>query len=256
MGVDLLRRMLFWGCLPVAVPQGMWLRRRFPRFPGAVGADCGAVGSGHLLRVLAMGDSIVAGVGAGVTEAALPARFAAELSIHLERRVHWRALGRIGADAAYVRKHQIAQLGTGDLDVVLLSVGLNDVTALRSRRAFRRDLVAILDALAQHSPECRVVLAGLPPLHMFPKLPQPLRFLFGQRARSFDLLLADIARSRSKVLHVPTPIDLDPAAFAADGYHPSAASHARWARNLAEACVRRWVQWREAPLERRAARLR
>jgi lysophospholipase L1-like esterase len=256
MGVDLLRRMLFWGCLPVAVPQGLLLRRRSPRFPAAVGADCGAIGSGHLLRVLAMGDSIVAGVGAGTTEAAIPARFAAELSIHLERRVHWRALGRVGADAAYVRKHQLAQLGTGDLDVVLLSVGLNDVTALRTRGAFRRDIMAIIDALALHSPECRLVLAGLPPLQMFPSLPQPLRFLLGQRAHSFDLVLADIARSRSKVLHVPTPVDLDAAAFAADGYHPSAASHARGARNLAEACVKRWVQWREAPLERRTARAR
>jgi lysophospholipase L1-like esterase len=256
MGVDLLRRMLFWGCLPLAVPQGLLLRRRSPRFPAAVGADCGAIGSGHLLRVLAMGDSIVAGVGAGTTAAAVPARFAAELSIHLERRVHWRALGRVGADAAYVRKHLIAQLGTGDLDLVLLSIGLNDVTSLRTRRAFRSDLLAIIEALALHSPECRVVLAGLPPLHMFPTLPQPLRFLFGQRARSFDLVMAGIARSRSKVLHVPTPVDLDAAAFAADGYHPSAASHARWARNLAEACVKRWVQWREAPLERRAARTR
>jgi lysophospholipase L1-like esterase len=242
--MDLVRRLLFWAGLPLALPQGLLLRRRAPRFPAAAGADHGVLGDGPPLQLLALGDSVIAGVGAGVTEAALPARLAAELALRLQRRVHWRALGRVGADAAQVQHRLLPQLGTGTLDLVLLSVGINDVTTLRTRAAFRRDLLAVLAALRGHSPRCRIVLAGLPPLHGFPLLPQPLRFVFGQRARSFDRILQQVAHGRINVLHIPSPLAPDPRLFAADGYHPNAQCHAEWAARLAETCDRHWPRWR------------
>ncbi len=242
--MDLLRRLLFWSGLPLAAPQGLLLRRDAPRFPAAAGADHGVVGNGPPMRLLALGDSVIAGVGAEVTEAALPARFAAELGARLDRTVHWRALGKVGATASYVKHRLLPQLGTGDVDIVLLSVGVNDVTSVRTRAAFRRDLLGVLLALQGHSPRCRVVLAGLPALHGFPRLPQPLRFLFGQRARSFDMVMQQVAQHRPTVLHVPSAQVLQPWQFAADGFHPNAGSYAQWAAELAEACTRRWIQWR------------
>jgi lysophospholipase L1-like esterase len=242
--MDFLRRLMFWSGLPLAAPQGLLLRRYAPRFPAAAGADHGVVGSGPPMRLLALGDSVIAGVGAEVTEAALPARFAAELAARLQRTVYWRALGKVGATASCVQHCLLPQLGTGDIDLVLLSVGINDVTGVRTRAAFRRDLLGVLRALRGHSPHCRVVLAGLPPLHGFPRLPQPLRFLIGQRARSFDLIMRQVAQHRPTVLYAPGAQVLQPGQFAADGFHPNAAAHARWAAELAEASTRRWSQWR------------
>jgi lysophospholipase L1-like esterase len=247
MATDLMRRMLFWSGLPFAAPQGLWLRHRAPRTPAAAGADCGQVGRGKPLHLLAIGDSVIAGVGAEVAEAALPARFAFELADRLERCVHWRVLGRVGADARQVVNKLLPQVGTAPVDLALLSVGVNDVTSLRTRAAFRRDLEGLLLALQGHSPRCRVVLAGLPPLHGFPLLPQPLRFLFGLRARSFDLILHQLASPRPTVLHVPSAFAPEARRFAADGYHPNAASHAEWAAALADACERHWTYWRAGP---------
>jgi lysophospholipase L1-like esterase len=242
--MDLLRRLLFWTGLPLALPQGLLLRRRTPRAPAAAGAVSGSVGEGPALQLLALGDSVIAGVGAEVTEQALPARFAAELAVRLQRRVHWRVLAKVGADAAYVQDRLLPQIGTGHVDLVLLSIGINDVTSMRTRAAFRRSLRGLLAALHGHSPRCRVVLAGMPPLHGFPLLPQPLRFVFGQRARSFDLLMARAADGRPNVLHVPSAIDPEPGRFAADGFHPNARCHAEWAAVLADACEGRWHRWR------------
>lgn len=242
-----MRRLLFWSGLPLAAPQGLWLRRRAPRSPAAAGADSGEVGYGVPLHLLAIGDSVIAGAGAGVSEAAMPARFAAELAERIQRRVRWRVLGRVGADARQVIDKLLPQVGTATVDLALVSVGVNDVTALRTRAAFRRDMEHLLLSLQGHSPRCRVLLTGLPPLHAFPLLPQPLRFLFGQRARSFDLILHDIASRRPTVLHVPSPFTPDPRRFAADGYHPNAASHAEWAAALANACDTHWTYWRSKP---------
>lgn len=242
MAIDLLRRMVFWTGLPLAAPQGVWLRRRATRLPAAAGADHGAVGLGPRLNLLALGDSIIAGVGAGVSESALPARFAEELALRVGRRVHWRAIGRVGADAAELRR-MLPLIGTADVDIVLLSVGINDAVSLRTRAAFRRDLRGLIEALHGHSPRCRIVFAGMPPLHGFPLLPQPLRFLFGQRARSFDLVLKQVAR-HPRVLHVPSALVPAIDLFAADGYHPNAGCHRQWAEQLADACARRWTHWR------------
>jgi hypothetical protein len=37
------------------------------------------------------------------------------------------------------------------------------------------------------------VLSGLPPMHRFPALPQPLRWYVGSRARDFNRVLAELA---------------------------------------------------------------
>ncbi len=245
MPTDLIRRLLFWSALPLAAPQGLWLRRTTPRLPAAAGAEAGRVGAGPPLHVLALGDSVIAGVGAVISEAALPACFAAELAQRLHRTVHWRTLARVGADAACVRHRLLPQLGTGDVDLVLLSVGVNDVAGLRTRAAFRADLLGLLEALRSHSPRCRIVLAGVPPLQHFPRLPQPLRFLFGQRSRSLDRVMREVARHRPNVLHVRC-LQPAPQRFATDGYHPNAKGHAEWAERLARLCVGHWTYWRTA----------
>jgi len=235
---------MFWGGLPLVAPQGLLLRRRALRLPAAAGADHGEVGHGPRLDVLALGDSIIAGVGAGISEAALPARFARELAARLGRRVHWRALGQIGAGARDVQQRLLPKVGTGNIDLVLLSVGINDVVSLRTRAAFQRDLLGLLEALRGHSPRCRIVIAGMPPLHGFPLLPQPLRYLMGERARSFDRLMQKIAENRPSVVYVASTLSPQAHHFAADGYHPNAACHAEWAGELARACDRRWNHWR------------
>lgn len=223
--------------------QGLWLRRRAPRFAEAAGPRSGTVGSGAPLRLLALGDSIIAGVGLRHSAEALPTQFATTLAAAGTRTVHWQALGCTGANAAdsLQRLHQQRD-GLAGLDLLLLSTGVNDVTGLRPRRAFARDLHGVAELLASTAPRCRLLLAAVPPLQAFPLLPDPLRRLLGLRSRQLDAVMAGIANGWTGALHVPMPFLPEPRRFGSDGFHPDAASCAEWAQWLAQHSLQRWPE--------------
>ncbi len=92
----MLRSLVFWSSLPFVVVQALRLRRDAPRLAGADGPSSGVVGSGPPLRLLAIGDSIIAGVGASTMDKALVGRTAESLAALLGRAVTWQAIGRSG----------------------------------------------------------------------------------------------------------------------------------------------------------------
>ena len=229
-----MRRLAFWMLVPFALPQGLRLRRSAPRFAAARGTPHGCEGRGAPLRLLAIGDSIIAGVGAETVDEALPRRTAQALAKRLDRAVHWTARGRIGATAETVQTRLIPRLPAEAFDVIILSVGVNDVTGLHRTARWRANLGALLDALRTHSPEALVVMIGVPPLHGFPLLPPSLRFLLGMRARTFDAVAEREVTRRRGCRYVPARFDPRPEQFAPDGYHPSAESYREWAERLAD----------------------
>ena len=64
------------------------------------------------------------------------------------------------------------------------------------------------------------MFAPLPPVHHFPALPQPLRWIAGQDAKRHDEAVADWARTRRDVSHVPIDLPLNRELMADDGFHP------------------------------------
>lgn len=229
------RSLLFWPGLPLIAAQGLWLRRRAYRAPVAAGEPQGTAGEGPAFRLLALGDSITVGVGLAQLSESLPAQLAVSLSERLGRRVHWQTGGCNGATTrslpGQIAAHDAA---LGQADLLLLSIGVNDATGLRPRRAVAADLGCALAAIRQRSPGLPIVLAGLPPLEAFPVLPSPLRQLLGLRSRQIDSLLASLSLAHPGVIHVPMPLAPQPGEFAADGFHPNAAACSRWAAALAE----------------------
>jgi lysophospholipase L1-like esterase len=232
---QLVERIAFRAALPLLVPQGLWVKATAPRFAPAVGPREGSVGDGEPCRLLAIGDSIVAGVGVERLENAMPGQLARALALHTGSRVDWMACGASGIGARDVRRRLVARLPAGDFDYVFLSVGVNDVTALRSTRHWRRELVGLVEDLRRNSPRASLVVSGLPPLHGFPLLPQPLRAIMGMRARTFDRIAKAETGGLRGVVFVPNRFAPDPAFFAPDGYHPSEESCRVWAETVVEA---------------------
>lgn len=232
------QRIAFWTMVPLVGAQGLWVRRHAPRFADARGPNSGSVGSGPTTRLLAIGDSIVAGVGVETLEDALIGRFAAALAERGCTRVEWRAVGKTGARAALVRADLVGQLPPAAFDIIVVSVGVNDVTGLVRSQTWSRDAGDLVDALRRHSPAAVILLAGLPPLGGFPLLPQPLRYVFGVRARTFDRILQQVAATRERCFHVPNEFEPSPQKFSADGYHPSADSYRVWGEALADWAIR------------------
>jgi lysophospholipase L1-like esterase len=220
-----MRRILFWVLFPFVLPQALNARRSAPRLLGANGPHEGYCGSGNTLKLLAVGDSIIAGVGARTVEQALPGQVALGLARRLGCKVQWQAFGCIGATSSTVRNSLVPNLPSEPFDVIVLSVGVNDVTSLRRTSWWSRNLGDLLDELRLHSPEAVIAMVGLPPLSEFPLLPQPLRAVMGIRAKVFDDVARKVVSLRAGVVHVPLPFDLGPDGFSSDGFHPFAASY-------------------------------
>ncbi len=117
-------------------------------------------------------------------------------------------------------------------DLVLISVGVNDVTGLTFTRRWRRDLQRLLAGVRARWPEATILFAGLPPMGRFPLPPQPLSFSLGLRAGILDRIAREVISDWPGALHVPTRIDPQVHGFCPDGFHPSAESCTLWAREL------------------------
>ena len=231
-----MRRALFWMLFPLVIPQALRVRRTAPRIAGASGANAGVCGTdAPQLRILAIGDSIVAGVGAGTMDGALAGATAAALSQRLARTVAWCANGKIGAGVDKVRLQLLPAVPVESYDAVVVSVGVNDITGLYRSARWADALGGFLDALRQRFPQATILLAGIPPLEGFPLLPFPLRWLFGLRGKTFDTLARREIALRDNMLFVALDFDPQPDKFSADGFHPSRASYAEFGEALSDA---------------------
>ena len=229
-----MRNLIFWLLFPFVAPQALYLRRSAPRFAPAAGPASGTIGDGELVRLLAIGDSIVAGVGARSLANALVGRTAAALAEAKNCQVHWIAAGVSGYDSSKVLHRLVPEIPTTPFDHIIVSVGVNDITGLKTLRHWRRNLRQLLQILHRHSPNATIAVAGIPPMHRFPLLPQPLRAVIGLRAREFDRIARIVVAGQSKAHYVALEFEPDPDEFSGDGYHPSEASYAGFGEAVAE----------------------
>jgi lysophospholipase L1-like esterase len=216
--------------------QGRRVRRTTPVLPEPPGPREGAAGEGPLLRLLVVGDSAGAGVGASSQDEALTGRIVAKLRDRF--RVEWRLVARTGATTASTIRH-LERIEAFATDAVVTSLGVNDVTGDVGVEKFLAQQ-GRLHALLRGKFGARLVLAsGLPPMHHFPALPQPLRWYLGARARELDRALARALSDGRGAEHLPFEGDVDVASMAADGFHPGPAVYEAWgaaaARRIGEA---------------------
>jgi lysophospholipase L1-like esterase len=185
-----------------------------------------------------VGDSTAAGVGADDVEETMAHRVAAGLT---GRPVRLTVLARSGAQAHEVVQEQLDDLRRTGADVVLVSVGANDVTHLTRVATFRQRYRAIVEGIRAAAPDADLVLVGIPDIGTAPRLLVPLRQLAGWRGDRLDDEIRDIAADE-QVLHVdlaartgPRFADEADRLFARDRYHPNGTGHGVWAAAVLEA---------------------
>ena len=217
--------------LPVLVPQALWVALRASRLPEAAGPRAGIVGQGPDLRLLILGDSSAAGVGAATQGEALAGHLVARLA--QSWRVEWRVEAVSGATTVSVLKGFVAH----PADAVVVSLGVNDVKNGVSARAWEARNTRLLARLRAECGARVVAVAGVPPLGDFPVLPQPLRRVLGARAVRFDGLLQRVCAAQGAV-HVGFDFPMDVADMAPDGFHAGPRIYAAWASHVVNALER------------------
>lgn len=225
-----------WLLAPVALPQGLRLRRtalRLPAAQGDVGEIEGPEGE-EPLRVVVVGDSVAAGVGLDHHEESMAGLVARGLAERHGRAATWTVIGFSGATAGEATRFFAGRPELGTADVVLVSIGVNDTKNLHPARRWRRELGELLDAVVDAAPRADVLLFGIPPMDRLPALPRPLADFLGARSREFDRIGREVAALRPRVRRVEGELKPGAEWFATDGIHPSARLHRQFADAVLE----------------------
>lgn len=183
-------------------------------------------------RVVWLGDSTAAGLGASSSAGALPSQVADGLAA-----TSVSVLAVSGARVADVLDDQVPKLAGLEPHLVLISVGANDTIHLTGRGTFRRTYEKVVRALPNGVP---VVLLGVPDMGAIPRFAQPLRAVAGWRGRIVDAEVRRVATSTGAV-YADIAGPTGPAFrrhsdryFAADDFHPSDAGYGLWADAVLE----------------------
>ncbi len=240
-----MRGALFWLAFGLLLPQALWTRKTTPRFRGAEGQPQGlitptAVELGRpTMQLVGLGDSIIAGVGAATQDQTLVVQTTHHLAELLCCSVAWQAHGKIGADAQAIARRASGLNWPSQTNVVIISTGVNDLLGLASIQAWTGRIDALVKAVREHAPTAWIVFCGVPPMHRFPSLPKPLRWVLGWRARHFDEVLSQTVATLPKVISVGIDGDLGPEVFADDGFHPGALGYSQFGQMIAAALEQR-----------------
>ena len=223
----------WWPAAPLLLAEGLWVRLRSDRLPAA-GSPRGSVGAGQRrLRLLGLGDSIIAGIGCADQREALLGLVAAELARRAGATVEWVALGESGRASGDVTPALLDAARSEQPDLVIISLGVNDAVAGVDPARFKQGLQSVIDGLAGTRSAPGVVFAGVPRVETFPALPWPLSRLLGARADRLAEAAQSLAGYRGLKV-VVMPREMPRAGFARDGFHPGPAGCAAWARWVAD----------------------
>ncbi len=207
---------------PLLVAQAVLTRRRLPRLSEPEGDRHGETGAATAtpLRLLIAGDSSAAGVGVVTQREALAWQLAERLAEACALRVRWRLVAKTGLNTAQTLHLLQRDTTPPQADLAVVVTGVNDVVdQVPSHHA-----VSSRETLANWMRNAHgvqhVVFAPLPPIHHFPGLPQPLRWVAGSDARRHNLALQRWVRTRGDVSCVDMEMPLNRGVMAADGFHP------------------------------------
>ena len=219
--------------LPVLLLQGYKVRRDTPRLAEASGDREGVSGHGQPLSLLILGDSAAAGVGVTSQKEALSGSIL--LGLQDEYLVQWKLHAKTGDTTQQViAATQI--LESQPYDVVVTSIGVNDVTKLMSPEKWLKQQQQLFREIQNRFQPKLIVVSGVPPMQHFSALPHPLAWLFGEYSTQMNQKLERWLAPQTQFKFLQFDIQTYQAMnlpMASDGFHPSKEIYAIWGKQIA-----------------------
>lgn len=248
---------------PIYLYQGIKVKRDTVRLPEPEGERQGQMHLGNAtqatraLHLMLVGDSAAAGVGSETQSDALIGQLIPALTLHEVVKARYGAIdwslqattGHTSFDI--LRRLYVLPVPAEPIDVMVLSVGVNDTTTNISKRKWRERIEAIIAIAQRKFGVTTLIFSSLPPMANMPALPAPLNGFIGAIATGLDDVLQDICAQHEGVHYMEAdfarmaeayhsdkhgngaPID-STLMFASDGFHPSPITYRFWALQLAE----------------------
>lgn len=219
--------------LPVLFVQGTKVRKNTPRLLEASGERQGIVGKGRPLSLLISGDSAAAGVGVETQKDALSGAIISELQDQYS--IRWKLHAKTGDTTKQVFQ-SVQHLEQQKYDVVVTSIGVNDVTKLTSASSWIKQQKQLFQSIQARFQPKLIIVSGIPPMQHFPALPNLLAWLFGKYAEQMNQVLDKWLESQDQFKFIQYDIEHFQAMnlpMASDGFHPSKEIYAIWGQQVA-----------------------
>lgn len=225
--------LLSWLAFPIYAWQGIAVRLRTERIlPPADPAIGSFEGDGEPLRLLVVGDSSAASVGAPSARDGLACNLAQIIVERSGRPVIWRAAGFNSATTGQIRDFAVPNLEQDGWTFVVIAAGTNDVKNFHTLRRFKKDFGGLLYALRAKFPEAALFWSPVVDMRRVPALPSALAAILEVRASLINRLGSRLCLERFADVAERLPIT-DPSGFADDGFHAGPAAYRAWAEHLA-----------------------
>jgi lysophospholipase L1-like esterase len=226
---------------PFLYLQSKYVRRKIGRLPGAAGATRGKSGTDDVnqtaVKLLVIGESTAAGVGARTHETAPAGQFARFLSRKIDKTVEWHVIGKSGITVAETIKELVPLIPDEKFDYILIVLCGNEVLKLRSPRQFRRDMLRLLKILQTKAPDATFFITNAPAVRLSPVLPHPIKFILGHLSALHDKNIRQFTAPMRNILYFPQPDEVVEDFFA-DGIHPSEKGYALWSERMIETLLK------------------
>jgi hypothetical protein len=125
-------------------------------------------------------------------------------------------------------------------DIALTATGVNNITSRQSMPACLLEQIKLVTLLREQFSVQHILISGLPPVHRFPSLPEPLRASIGDRAKRLDKAIRSWSREQPDCDYIQLDFPVGVENMASDGFHPGPKIYALWAAEAAELIRARW----------------
>ena len=236
---------------PLYLLQARKLKQDTVRLPEAEGERGGVVtlnpsSKKPNLSLMMVGDSSACGVGVTHQDEALIGQVLVNLQTDagLSQQfagIDWQLHATTGHTSFDVlRRLYVLPKPSDPIDVMVIVVGVNDVTISIPMDVWQNNLSKILAIAHRKFGVKHLFLTALPPMALFPALPKPLNAFVGKKSDVYDDALQTFCQnndvyyvSADFLTHAESLRQPIADGFASDGFHPNATAYALWGKHLA-----------------------
>lgn len=231
--------------LPILYFQGKKIRENVPKLPEARNPE-GYIktSSEKTLKILAIGESTIAGVGVDFHKNGFIGALAEEISEKTNSSILWRVYARSGYTAKMIRKKIIPKIEDSTADIIVIGLGGNDAFNLNSPEIWIRNISILIKDLKIKFPKTPIYFTNMPPVKEFPAFSGIIKFVIGNLVEILGERLCRKVKNKKNVHYNNEIITIDTwkkryktegnkTTFFSDGVHPSKLTYQTWGKDMA-----------------------
>ncbi|PQJ79061.1 SGNH/GDSL hydrolase family protein [Polaribacter porphyrae] len=232
--------------LPFLYYQGKKIRKNVPKLPEAKEPK-GYIKttSERTLKILAIGESTIAGVGVDFHKNGFIGALATTISKEKNISVLWRVYAKSGFTAKMVRKRLLPKIEETNADIIVIGLGGNDAFKLNSPEVWIYQINLLIKNLKHKYPKTPIYFTNMPPIKEFPAFTKAIKFVIGNLVEILGKRLYKRVRKKTNVHYNNEIVTLEAwkerfqldgniDTFFSDGVHPSKLTYQVWGKDMAQ----------------------